>query len=104
MQRKGLFRKKARGAGILIGGWLLITLLVCYPNPLIFFRNFYRYWRFPIDPAAVAGLPAPAGATGAQLEAFVLNRVRYQYDWPHYRVPWYVPTPVEVLSDNRGDC
>jgi hypothetical protein len=87
-----------------IGGWALLTLVVCYPNPLVFFLNFYRYWRFPVDASTGARFPAPKAATARQIDRLVLQTVEYQYDWPHYGVPWYVPTPAEVMRDRRGDC
>ena len=37
--------------------YLLWTLLVCYPNPLVFFRNFLRYYRFPTDPSILESVP-----------------------------------------------
>jgi hypothetical protein len=82
----------------------LWTLLVCYPNPLIFFRNFLRYARFPIDPAIIdrVSFPVPGEARG--IEEAVRTGVRYEFDWRQYGVPWYVPTPAEVLRGCRGDC
>lgn len=86
-------------------GWLLLwTLLVCYPNPLIFFRNFLRYAHFPTDPSILARVPFPVPHTPQRIEAAVREGVRYEFDWRQYGVPWYVPTPREVIRTCRGDC
>jgi hypothetical protein len=93
-------RHGARAAG-LAAVWLL---LVCYPNPWIFLRNGLRYVHFPIDPEILACIPFPVPAAAAEIEAVVLDHVHYEYDWRQYSVPWYVPTPAEVVASGRGDC
>lgn len=87
------------------GGWLLLwTWLVCYPNPLIFLRNFLRYAHFPTDPTILDRVPFPVPQEPRPIEIAVREGVRYEFDWRQYGVPWYVPTPQEVLRTCRGDC
>jgi hypothetical protein len=83
---------------------MLWTLLVCYPNPLVFFRNFLRYARFPIDPAVIDRVAFPVPEEPTAIEEAVRTAVRYEFDWRQYGVPWYVPTPAEVLRTSQGDC
>jgi hypothetical protein len=94
------WRDRARTAG-----WLLLwTLVICYPNPLVFFRNFVRYAWFPIDPTIADRAPFPVPDDPRHIEAAVRAGVRYEFDWRQYGVPWYVPTALEVLRTERGDC
>lgn len=89
-----------RGAGL--GSlWLL---LVCYPNPWVFCRNFLRYARLPIDPAVARQVSFPVPQQPAAIEQAVLRHVQYEFDWKQYGVPWYVPTAAEVAASGRGDC
>jgi Transglutaminase-like superfamily len=86
-------------------GWLLLwTWWVCYPNPLIFVRNFLRYAHFPIDATIIDRVPFPVPRAPQSIEAAVREGVRYEFDWRQYGVPWYVPTPQEVIRTCRGDC
>jgi hypothetical protein len=84
--------------------FLLWLLLVCYPNPLIFFRNFARYARFPIDPTITQDLKKPIPDEPRQIERLVYRIVPYEFDWNTYGVPWMMPTPREVLHAGKGDC
>lgn len=84
--------------------FLLWLLLVCYPNPLIFFRNFARYARFPIDPTIAQDIKKPVPDEPRQIEKFVYRTVPYEFDWNTYGVPWVMPTPREVLQAGKGDC
>src|SRR5436309_1893800 len=94
------WRERARSAG-----WLLLwTLVVCYPNPLVFFRNFLRYARFPVDPSILHGVHFPVPREPQRIEEAVLQGIPYEFDWRQYGVPWYVPTPWEVIASRRGDC
>jgi hypothetical protein len=96
---------RLKKALIALGLLLVWTLLVCYPDPRVFFRNFGRLHHFPVDPSVAARVGVPLPSTGRALEALVVNRlVRYDYDWRLYRVPWYFPTPAEVVRAQRGDC
>jgi hypothetical protein len=87
-----------------VGLGLLWLLLVCYPNPWIFVRNFVRYAQFPVDPGIARSVSFPIPKAPAAVEEAVLRNVRYEYDWRQYGVPWYVPTPAEVVASGRGDC
>lgn len=84
--------------------FLLWLLLVCYPNPFIFFRNFARYARFPIDPTIIRDMKKPVPDEPRQIEKFVYRLVPYEFDWNTYGVPWMMPTPREVLQAGKGDC
>lgn len=99
-ERRGRRRRRWTKVGLFLG-W---TLVVCYPNPLTFFRNFARYARFPVDPSILAEIQAPVPEDPPQIERFVEQWIPYQLDWLNYGVPWYVPTPREVLETGSGDC
>ena len=84
---------------------LVWTLFVCYPNPVPFFASIGRYRRFPIDPSVAKLLRVPVPDRPERIEKLVLDRlVPYASDWRVYQMPWYFPTPQEVLRDRRGDC
>jgi Transglutaminase-like superfamily len=87
-----------------VGLGSLWLLLVCYPNPWVFCRNFLRYARFPVDPTVIRRVPFRVPRQPAAIEQAVLRNVRYEYDWRQYGVPWYVPTAAEVAASGRGDC
>src|ERR1051326_2847599 len=97
-------RRRSRGWARCAGWLLLWTFAVCYPNPLVFFRNFLRYAHFPVDPTIVRRVRFPVPREPQQIEAAVLQGIPYEFDWRQYGVPWYVPTPAEVLRTGRGDC
>lgn len=84
--------------------FLLWTLVVCYPNPYIFFRNFARYMRFPVDPSVIELFDGEIPDDPAEVEKFVLDWVEYEYDWKNYSVPWYVPTARDAVIRHKGDC
>jgi hypothetical protein len=85
----------------LLAFWLLI---VCYPNPLIFFRNLARYVWFPVDPTIAQDVKTPVPDAPRDIEQFVYRVVPYEFDWNTYGVPWMMPTPREVLQAGKGDC
>lgn len=89
-------------------GWpllgLLWLLLVCYPNPWILVRNLLRYADFPVDSSIAGRVPFAVPKEPAAIERAVLEQVRYEYDWRQHGVPWYVPTPAEVVASGRSDC
>ena len=83
----------------------LWTLLVLYPNPLLLARSITQSWTPVIDPAAVRALAATLPDDPAAIEQAVLTRiVPYAVPWDVYGVPWYYPTPAEVLAAGRSDC
>jgi len=90
------------------GWWLLAalawTLFVCYPNPAVLVRNLLRYRHFPIDPQLEkrTGWALPGKPSG--IETFVDGIIVPTADWKLYRVPWFVPSPSDVLETLRGDC
>jgi len=96
---------RLKKAAVALGLVLVWTLLVCYPDPRVFFRNFSRLRHFPVDPSVATEVEVRLPANGRALEGLVLNRlVAYDYDWRLYHVPWYFPTPQEVARARRGDC
>lgn len=88
------------------GGWLLLwTVLTLYPNPLLLGRAALQSWSPVIDAESVRRLAASLPDDPQQIEAAVLGRiVPYGVPWEVYAVPWYFPTPAEVLQAGRGDC
>jgi hypothetical protein len=38
------------------------------------------------------------------VDEWIEKNIQYDYDWNVYRVPWYLPTPKEILSKGKGDC
>lgn len=84
---------------------LLWTLLVLYPNPVRLAVAIQHAWSPPIDPHAVQALAATLPSDPRAIEAAVNSRiVPYAVPWQTYGVPWYFPTPSEVLARGEGDC
>jgi len=80
---------------------LLWILIVLYPNPFVLFKSVERLSNPPLDcPLDVNSLPSDP----KKIEKFVVNYVRYDYDFRVYRVPWYIPEPKEVVKVRKGDC
>lgn len=86
--------------------WLLLwTLVALYPNPLRLVVSVQRAWNPPVDPVAFHDLAAELPDDPKMIEAFVNSSiVPYAVPWQTYGVPWYFPTPAEVLSAGQGDC
>jgi len=80
------------------------TLIVCYPNPYIFIRNFIRYRHYPVDPSVVELINETIPDDPQQIDKFVNKIVKYEYDWLNYGVPWYVPEPRDAVIRGKGDC
>ena len=58
-----------------------------------------------VDADAVRALAATLPDDPQQIENAVLTRiVPYGLPWDVYGVPWYYPTPAEVLAAGKGDC
>jgi hypothetical protein len=76
-------------------------LLVFYPNPLLLVESVKRLQtpqlECPLDPISIPSNPE-------EIEEFVEEYVRYNYDFQVYGVPWYIPTPAEVVEKREGDC
>ena len=87
-----------------IGMLLFWTFIVCYPNPYIFFRNFARYIRFPVNPSIMELIDTDIPDEPSEISKFVKNAIRYEYDWSNYGVPWYVPDAVDAIIRGKGDC
>ena len=86
------------------GALALWTLLVCYPNPAVFVRNFLRYRHMPIDPGIGERMGWPLPKQPCSIESFVDGLIAPTSDWRLYRVPWYMPSATEVVASLRGDC
>ncbi len=83
---------------------ILWTFIVCYPNPYIFIRNFARYIRFPIDVSIIDLIDTEISDDPSEIEKFVKKLIVYEYDWTNYGVPWFVPTPKDAVTRQKGDC
>ncbi len=95
-----LFARRLLRTGFLL---LLYTWLVTYDlRAWMVFPSLARYLSFPVDPVLGAGLDAPSEA-GA-LVAWSERAVPEAFDARVYGVPWYFPSPREVLAAGRGDC
>lgn len=87
---------------------LIWTLLVLYPNPLFLAESVYRLFHPPVGSDEHAGhlewLVEKLPSNPRKIEEFVVKYVKYDYDFNVYGVPWYLPTPAEVVEKKRGDC
>lgn len=83
---------------------LFWTFIICYPNPYIFIRNFARYIRFPIDTSITDLINTDIPDDPLEIEKFVKKLIVYEYDWTNYGVPWFVPTPKDAVTRQKGDC
>lgn len=87
--------------------WLVLlwTMLVLYPNPVRLVVSIPNAWNPVVDPEAMKELAAKLPDDPAQIEAAVESFVvPYAVPWQTYGVPWYFPTPREVLARGEGDC
>lgn len=96
--------KKLKTALIAIAAVLFWTFIVCFPNPYIFFRNIYRYFRFPIDPSITEIIQGEIPDDPVEIEKFVRNTIKYKFDWQNYGFPDYVATPRQAVMKGEGDC
>lgn len=80
------------------------TFLACYPNPAVFVRNLARYGDLPINPQLEEQMGWELPAEPVTIELFVDSLLVPTSDWRLYRVPWYVPRPVEAAAALHGDC
>jgi len=88
-----------------VGLLLLWTFFVLYPNPTYLLVSIPRAWSPVIDPAAVRDVAATLPDDPRAIEAAVnTTLVPYAVPWQSYGVPWYFPTPAEVLARGQGDC
>ncbi len=82
----------------------LWTLLALYPNPAVLTRSLARYRRLPVDPELEQKIGWELPEDPATIELFVDSLHLHTPDWPLFRVPWYVPTPLEAALMTHGDC
>lgn len=84
---------------------LLWTLFVLYPNPSRLVVAAVHAWSPVVDPQAVTHMAAALPDDPQVIEAAVESTlVPYAVPWETYGVPWYFPTPAEVLARGQGDC
>ena len=84
---------------------LLWTLFALYPDPRLLGKSMLRAWNPPIDPAAVRELATSLPSNPRAIEDQVNGSlIAYAVPWQTHRVPWYYPTPREVLASRTGDC
>ena len=93
-----------RKAPILVVFLFAFILLVLYPNPYLLGVSISRIFQPRVNPEVVAHLLDEAPQDPAALEAYVLRKIPYQYDWVTYGVPFYFPRAEGVLSQGTGDC
>lgn len=97
-----MVRVKKRYKLLLVIAWIV---LVCYPNPTHLAVTILRSLDPPIDPVAVGSISAEMPDDPRQIESLILTEhVPYAYDWTVFEMPWYFPTPDEVVRHGRGDC
>jgi hypothetical protein len=81
------------------------TLVVLYPNMTDLVVSARHAWSPPVDPRAVQHLLATLPDDPRAIELAVNTTiVPYAVPWETYNVPWYFPTPREVLERGEGDC
>jgi hypothetical protein len=101
--------------------WLIFGLavfVVCFPYPRLAYRHFSR-WRDPnalIEPHAVVLQPwvielrsslPPELSPKDQLprvEAFVRDKIPYDWDWNTWGLSDYLPTVAEAVARGKEDC
>ncbi|KAB3531513.1 transglutaminase domain-containing protein [Alkaliphilus serpentinus] len=82
--------------------WTLFTL---YPNPYRLVVTVHRFFEPAISPSAVKDiLPEVKDLSPAEIEAYVIKKIPYQFDWQTYGLPLYFPTAEEAIVHGRGDC
>jgi len=85
----------------LIGLWVLLVL---YPNPFNIPVSVYRVFNLDVDPVAVEPLLDGLPSEPAAIEAEILRRIPYRYDWEVHGMPWYFPRTEKVVERREGDC
>jgi hypothetical protein len=100
------------------GVFALVTLAVCFPYPRLLARH-VRHWRDPnalIQPDAPELAPmladlrnqlpsdAPPPMALMHVQRFVLDRVKYEWDWNTWGLADYLPTVSEVVATGKEDC
>ncbi len=97
-------KNKRGNASKIIVMLLIWAFFVCYPNPYIFIRNFIRYAKFPVDPLIIEFINEDIPNDPNEIEIFVRKLIKYEYDWKNYGVPWYVPSALDAVERQKGDC
>jgi len=90
---------RRRGLIVLLAG----VLVVLYPDPMMLVLGVSRLASLPpVGDLQIGGETLPDNPT--DIEAAVHRMVPYASDFQVYGVPWYIPTPEEVVEAGRGDC
>lgn len=101
---KNLKTNFSRNKSTLIITCVIWIILVLYPNPIIIFLNIGRSINLPIDTSSVHDISLKLPNNATFIDEYLDKTMNYSYDWQVYDVPWYFPTPKEVLEKGRGDC
>ena len=83
----------------------IYVVFILFPNPGLIPLNVYRFLEMPTRPTDDVLLVAntlPDNATA--IEQYVDDHIHYAYDFQTYGVVWYIPTPIDVLKAQQGDC
>lgn len=85
--------------------YALWTLLVLYPNPALLAHSIPQSLNPRVQPDAVKMWADELPDDPAYIEQQVLDKyVPYSVPWRTRGVPWYFPTPREVVAQGSGDC
>ena len=88
-----------------MGGVAIILFLAAYPRPVLFFRTMARAIHPPIDAGVVAEISRSLPDDPAKIEAWVIEHIeRDANDYANWGVIFYIASPEEVLSIQRGPC
>ncbi len=82
---------------------LIWIFIIFYPNPFSLVTSLERLSNPPVNselPISVENLSSDP----REVEDFVTSYVKYEYDFAVYGVPWYIPTPDQVIENSKGDC
>ena len=92
----------------LLYGFLFISLwflFVLYPNPIKLTQSIYRIFNYSTCSVSVEEITKEvSGKNPKEIESYILNQIKYDYDWNVYGYPWYFPKAEEVIKNQKGDC
>lgn len=83
---------------------IILLFFILFTSPLIVYKDINRLGSPPINSQAVKSLDLPKTDKPYVYEAWVDEKIEYQYDFETYGVFWYIPTVDEVIEKGRGDC
>lgn len=80
-----------------------LIILVLFPSPFIISENYQRLQDPPIDPQSIENT-TDIPDKPQEIERWVENNTKYQYDFKTYGSVWYIPKPGQTLEKGKGDC